>query len=394
MAGLGWAVVGAALIAAQPPRSTTGAPDGPPRAPPASASAGAISAKRPPTAVTAAVSAAPSAGAVGGPVVSGPATASAAAVASCPPVPACDAAPPAPPPPAPWTRSASRLVAGSGSPNHRGRDLFLRAGDPQWILAKLAYGALDKDLEGETVDVWLLRGCGTSWEQVGAATTTRAGEHAVVEGVEDDGGRVYFEIPPSRRLDVGRHRAHLVVRGDATSTDVYLEVLAPGAALVVSDVDGTLTEDETDDFARMLEGTMSPAHPDAATVLGVLAAKGYRPLYLTARPERLVARTRRFLAGAGFPPGILHTTLSATGAVGTGAYRFKAVELAAVAAKGLVPAFGFGNMESDTRAYDEARIAPPGHRFFYRQDDAHGGRRIESYGELLTELGALAPACR
>ncbi len=63
------------------------------------------------------------------------------------------------------------LVTSQGAPQHRGRDLFLRVGDPQWVLGKFAYGLADKDLKGE--DVYLLRNCTGSSEHLGTATTTR-----------------------------------------------------------------------------------------------------------------------------------------------------------------------------------------------------------------------------
>ncbi|NIR41391.1 MAG: hypothetical protein GWO04_43630, partial [Actinobacteria bacterium] len=119
----------------------------------------------------------------------------AAAPTLCPLALACDASPPSPGPTSDWRHSvASEITVLQGAPRHRGRDLILRADDPQWALAKFAYGAADDDLKDEDVDILLLRGCGTTWERLGTATTTGDGDHATVEGVEDTGGRVYFPI--------------------------------------------------------------------------------------------------------------------------------------------------------------------------------------------------------
>ncbi|MSP26860.1 MAG: phosphatidylinositol transfer protein, partial [Myxococcales bacterium] len=211
-----------------------------------------------------------------------------------------------------------------------------------------------------------------------------------VEGVVDTGGRVYFEIPRGKELGLGRHRVHLIVKGDLSSTDQFIEVIEPTAQVFLSDVDGTLTVKETEEFSALLAGVQPAAHPDAAAVLGELVQKGYRPFYLTARPEWLTERTRRFLHERGFPPGVVHTTLSKIGALGDKAVQFKSGELAALAMKGIVPKMAFGNTHSDTGAYQNAGIMPLHNRIFFQLSCPHGGRRIEAYGELLSEFNAAA----
>lgn len=117
-----------------------------------------------------------------------------------------------------------------------------------------------------------------------------------------------------------------------------------------------------------------------------------RPFYLTARPEWLDDRTREFLKARGFPPGILHTTLSSTGALGSDAATFKSAELGSLVAKGASLQWAFGNTDTDGQAYQQAGIAPADHRIFFQFDDPLGGRRIEKYSELLGEFTAL-PDC-
>lgn len=314
--------------------------------------------------------------------------------ASCPPVPKCDAAPPDPGPAQSWNHDIeSTIITATGDPNHRGRDLFLNPGDPQWIIGKFSYGITDKDLKDENVDVYLLRDCGSTWEKLGTAVTTNDGDHATVEGVDDSGGRVYFQIPADKALGPGRHRAHLVVQGDLSSTDVFIEVVAPGTPVIVTDIDGTITDTETAEFGALLTGSLPGVHPDANKVFQILASKGYHPLYLTARPEWLVGRTRELLDVNQFPPGIVHTTLTLTGATGDPAAAFKTDELALLAGKGLVPGWGFGNTASDAQAYENGAIQPLSRRVFYQFDDTFGGRRIESYTELLSEVEALPSLC-
>jgi hypothetical protein len=316
----------------------------------------------------------------------------------CAPAPACAPAPRfAPIATRDWRHPVkSRVDVAVGSPHHRGRDLFINPGAPQTIIGKLAYGIIDKDLEDEEVDIFVQRDCGSAWEKLGTSVTTgQNGAHPAVEGVEDGGGRVYFEIPSNKRLGPGKHRVKLVVAGDGTSTELFIDVVPPKAPIFISDVDGTLTSSENIEFLKLLEGELPDTHPGAPEALRALAAKGYRPMYLTARPEWLVQRTRDFLDKHGFPPGIVHTSTTLLGAgFGASAATFKSGELAMLAKKGLVPAFGFGNKPSDSDAYGGANIQPPDHRVFYQISGAFEGRRIESYTELLPGFQALPGACR
>jgi hypothetical protein len=315
---------------------------------------------------------------------------------TCQPALACAAAPLGHFPTRSWRHAIkSRIDVAAGAARHRGRDLLLNPGVPQTVIGKIAYGIADKDLEDEEVDVFVQRDCASGWEKLGTTLTTGGGTaHPTVEGVEDRGGRVYFEIPPSKRLGPGRHRVRLVVAGDASSTDLFLDVVPAKTPIFISDVDGTLTSSENVEFVKLLEGELPDTHPGAPEALRALAAKGYRPVYVTARPEWLVQRTRDFLDKHGFPPGIVHTSTSPVGAgFGSSAAAFKSAELAMLAQKGLVPAYGFGNKSSDSDAYGAANIEPADHRIFYQISGAFTGRRIESYTELLPGIAALPATC-
>jgi phosphatidate phosphatase PAH1 len=184
-----------------------------------------------------------------------------------------------------------------------------------------------------------------------------------------------------------------VAAGDGSFTDLFIEVVPAGTRLVVTDIDGTLTTNETAEFGALLTGQTPAAEPDAAAVVTALAAKGFRPYYLTARPEWLTGRTNEFLTSAGFPPGIVETTTGGSGAVGADAGIFKTAALARITAKGLVPRFALGNSDTDAKAYASANITPAGNRVFLRYTDAaSGGRRIEKYADLLPVIAQLA-AC-
>ncbi|HMI89287.1 MAG TPA: hypothetical protein VK550_34655 [Polyangiaceae bacterium] len=317
------------------------------------------------------------------PIDSGPA---------CPPAPACNAAPPDPGPARAW-----RHAAPGGAANPRGRDQFVTPGAAQWVIGNFQYGLgpVEAGLQDEEVDVYVLRNCGTAWEKLGTALTTGATpSHPKVEGVDDASGRIFFEIPTAQALGVGRHRVRLVVGGDLTVIDMFIEVVPANTPIVVSDMDGTLTDSETAQFIAILTGTIPNANPDAAQALHILASKGYRPMYLTARPEWLVKTSQDWIVAKGFPPGILHTTLVGGGATGPAATTFKTDELALMAQKMLKPTYVIGNTNTDADAYNNAAILPLANRIYFQYTDtAWNGRRIEAYSALLPEFSALPLVC-
>ena len=319
------------------------------------------------------------------PIDSGPA---------CPPVPACNATPPDPGPARAWRHGPP-----AGAANHRGRDQFVNPGAPQWVIGNFQYGLgpLEGGLQDEEVDIYLLRGCGANWEKLGTALTTGATpSHPKTEGVDDATGRIFFEIPGGQALGLGRHRVRLVVGGDLTAVDMFVEVVPPNTRFFVADMDGTLTDSETAQALAILTGTIPNANPDAAQALTILASKGYRPMYLTARPEWLVKTSQDWIVLKGFPPGILHTTLVGGGATGPAATTFKTDELALLAQqKMLTPTYVIGNTNTDADAYNNAGIMPLANRIYFQYTDtAWNGRRIEAYSTLIPEFSALPLVCR
>jgi hypothetical protein len=314
--------------------------------------------------------------------------------ADCPPPPACDETLPDLGLIQAWRHTIeSPITVGSGDPRHRGRDLYLREGDPQWALAKFAYGLADQELNDEDVDVWLLEECGSTWQKLGTATTTDGSTlHDTVEGVEDTGGRVYFEISESVVLGVGRHRVLFVVLGDLSTADQYIEVLPADARFVVTDIDGTQTESETEDWTSLL-GASVGAQPYGAELMWSFSRRGYRVFYLTARPEWLDALTREWLAATGYPPGIVHTSLTFTGALGAAAETFKTGELEALQSRFTgAPDYAIGNTATDAAAYENAGV-PPEHAYSYQFDPGASGTQVDDYSTLVPVIDALPSLC-
>lgn len=294
-----------------------------------------------------------------------------------------------------WNHTiASTIVSNLGDPHHRGRDMFYTPGETQTVHAKFTYSLTDKDLHGEEIDVYVQRDCASGWEKLGTATTTDDGEHATVDEVSDNGGRIYFEIPESKKLGLGRHRIRTVVAGDGTYTDSFLDIVEPGTQVIVSDVDGTLTSSENAEYLDILKGDIAGTHDGAPQALGTLAQKGFRVMYLTARPEILTSRTREFLKERGFPTGVVHTSSNTLGAgSGSSAETYKENELALLKKKGLVVTYGFGNRASDSDAYATV-VSDPQHRIFYQISEAYQGRKVDSYEPLVSEFQRVAAVCQ
>ena len=311
---------------------------------------------------------------------------------ACEPVPACNDVPiPDAGPLLDWEQFGTTAVVLSGSARHRGRDMFYNPDDAHWAMAKFAYGPTDWDLSEERVDAFLLRNCEGEWMPLGAQFTTDDGDHPTIEGVEDSGGWAFLQLPEA--LPLGRHRIHWVVRGDGSRADTFIEVVDPGTPIILSDIDGTLTTSEWERAVDFLLDTIPNVNDGAPEALNALVDLGYRPMYLTARPEFLGNRTYEFVEARGLPPGIIHTSLSATGALGSAAVEYKTGELDALAARGLVPSWVFGNTDSDAEAYENAGISPADQRVFFQYEDTFGGRTIQSYNELLPEFAELDPVC-
>jgi len=288
---------------------------------------------------------------------------------------------------------ATPITTFQGDPRHRGQDLYLAPNDPQWALAKFAYGPFDDDLTDEDVDIYALVGCGASWIYLATATTTDDDEHATVEGVADSGGRVYYELPASQRLGLGRHRLAFVVRGDHSVAYQTIEVLPADAAIVVSDVDGTQTSSETAEFGAVFLGVDPEARPYGADVLTAFAERGFHIFYLTARPEWLHARTHEWLAAHGYPPGVVHTSFSFTGVNGADASAYKLAELDALDDRlpGAVM-FTIGNTDTDAAAFSDAGV-PPDHSYLYQYDPGPLGTEVDDYATLLPVARAQLSHC-
>jgi hypothetical protein len=320
------------------------------------------------------------------------ALAQAPAVAACPVVQDCRLTAQAPAKNAKTFAHKRNYFYSSADPTHRARDLLLVEGDTQWVLAKFAYGLFDKDLKDEPVDIWVLRGCGGTWEQLGTATTTRSdGVHPIVEGMKDTGGRVYFEIPKAQRLGLGMHRVQLVVRGDRSRAEAWIQVVPKGSEVVVSDIDGTLTTGANVEFSALARGVQPTARPGAAALFNSLQQRGFPIYYLSSRPGWLTERSHGFLTQRGFPMGAVHTSVSKVGELKVDPADYKTAQLARLRTRGLVPVMAFGDKTTDARAWRDGGV--PERYLIALEGPAHGGTQITDYRQLAPTLAERRPGC-
>jgi hypothetical protein len=287
--------------------------------------------------------------------------------------PTCDESPRpfvGPSEPEAWNHFGSNLTSSLGNANHRGQDVIVQVGRPQVLVAKFAYAFIDKDITCEDVDIWVQREvpCG-EWERLGTARTTDNPDDSLDcdnygdrYGIEDDGGRVFFEIPEDKRLAVGRYPIRMVLRGDLSQAAFDLIVVEAGTQAVLTDVDGTLTTSDTELFTEVIlsifNGTYEQEmYVDADHMLKTWSDKGYLIIYMSGRPDLLRTMSERWIE-ARFPPGPIHLTdtngqvLPTNDGVGT----YKKEFIAYLRSQGIDIVAAYGNATTDIWAYGQSNI--------------------------------------
>jgi hypothetical protein len=277
---------------------------------------------------------------------------------------------------------ATPIVTAAGAPNHSGKDTIAKPGLPSMLPGKFTYGAISKDLEDEDVRVFL-DDC-QGWVDLGWFTT-------------DSDGRM---SAPSPALPSGVYEVKFQVGGDQSTTTSFLWVLPAGTRAIVSDIDATLTTNDSEVFQQILDGSYIPeTYPSAVELTNAHEERGYLVFYMTGRPYWLSNQTRGYLAmppgspaGPRFAVGPLRVTdsngdiLPTESSVGT----YKLNNLKALIEGGLVIDFAYGNATTDIYAYLGAGI--PADRVWIIGD--HAGEQgthpvMGGWAGRVTEVGAL-----
>ncbi len=233
-------------------------------------------------------------------------------------------------------------------PQHRGIDMISSADEIEQVLGgKLAHGILDKAIEDEDVSLYACQRDG--WRFLG---TTRT----------DEDGRFSLRLHGNDRLPIGMRDIYAAAPdGDDFR---FLAYVAPrGSAVIVSDIDGTLTHSEGAFPKSVLFGSDIQAQPNAAASLRTAAAAGYQLVYITARGERFTDATRRWLTEQGFPRGPMRLGQPMFVMPGVPVVEYKWSAVVALRQRFSVAA-GIGNRASDIEAYRLAGL--PARRTFIK----------------------------
>jgi hypothetical protein len=235
------------------------------------------------------------------------------------------------------------LTLQAGAANHSAQDQI----EPTVAVTlpgKFTYGSVSKDLEDELVRV-SIDDC-SAWRSLGDFAT-------------NDDGRISVPVPSDIFTSPGVHEVRYQVLGDASLTTSFVWVLPRGTRIALTDIDGTMTQSDSELFQQIFDGSHVPvAYPGAVDLTTTHAARGHVVLYLTGRPYWLMPKTRDWVRDLSFARGPLHVTDSNSEAVpsegGVGA--FKRDYITSLLADGYVIDHAYGNASTDIYAYLNAGL--------------------------------------
>lgn len=195
----------------------------------------------------------------------------------------------------------------------------------------------------EWVSFWRRDG-GGGWVQAGRVKTDGLGGFA-------------FTLPADQQFGVGTGSIFAVLEGDGTCTVHGSFIWPSGTQVIVTDIDGTLTFDDNELLKQLMEDPdyVPKENQSASQMLNRWAEKGYRVVYLSARPHNLRGVSREWLHRVGAPFGPVRTADSFV--YGESAREYKAAFLQLVLAEfGWQIIAAYGNADSDIEAYEDAGI--------------------------------------
>ncbi|MEO8844051.1 MAG: hypothetical protein ABI591_11420 [Kofleriaceae bacterium] len=197
-------------------------------------------------------------------------------------------------------------------------------------------GLFSTDLPGENVSLWSYDG--TAWASEGTAKTDANGEYDI--------GATFTAA--------NNHPLYSMLEADGSCAEHYNLLLPPGSKVVITDIDGTLTTDDSQSLMQIPDATYVPLMMGAAnTMLQAWDAKKYPIIYLTARPRVLREESRVWLRDESFPTGPL---ITANDVEEASAYKTLWLQRL-ITTFGWVPVAAYGNATTDVTAYENVGIA-------------------------------------
>jgi hypothetical protein len=200
-------------------------------------------------------------------------------------------------------------------------------------------GLFSTPLPGENVSLWVYDPDAMAWSSIGRTTT-------------DDSGA--YDLPDTGFVAANGQPIYAVLEADGSCAEHYDELLPPGSKFVVTDIDGTLTTSDNEEFIQLGDATYVPKMKTSADkLMQAWAMKGYPIVYLTARPHVVRVETRIWLHDLGFPDGPVITANAVAGPADT--YKTMWLERL-ITTFGWVPVAAYGNADTDITAYANAGI--------------------------------------
>ncbi len=262
-----------------------------------------------------------------------------------------------------FRHASSSIAAALGDPRHRGIDLIASASsDPQQIEGWMAYTAADKALEDEDVDVYACMD--QQWQKLGRVRT-------------GDEGKFTMTLSEGERLPAGIRDLYASVVGDGSGVHFIGYVAPDGSPVIVSDVDGTLTDSENAFIETLAGGEQPSQQTGASTAYSAAAARGFQLIYVTSRGNQYTEDTRHWLADQGFPRGPLRLAPTFVTLPGSDTVDYKAGAIGQFS-DSLDVIAGVGNRDSDISAY--TKVGVPADRIFIKLP--------EYQSEVATDLAA------
>lgn len=200
-------------------------------------------------------------------------------------------------------------------------------------------GLLAMPLAGEYVSLWYHDPNPTiGWTSIGRAMT-------------DADGR--YDLSATNYVGANGSPLYALLEADGSCTEHHTFLYGPGADVIITDIDGTLTINDEELLKSLADASYVPQIKTGADrLLKAWAQKGYPIIYLTARPHLARTETRQWLDALGFPPGPVITSYS-----GSAAEPYKTAWM-----KRMIetlqwnPVAVYGNADTDIAAYNAAGV--------------------------------------
>lgn len=243
-----------------------------------------------------------------------------------------------------FQRWDSRFWSRHHSPYHMVHDEIVNPGESITITGKFDYDRVfHKDLEQEYVHAYVYGTGMNQWSYLGRHKT-------------DWDGKVYVDVPAQSE---GEYIVRMIVEGDLSSADGFISVVPRGQETVLFDIDGTLTLNDAEQIGDYLGVSQAGIWPYAKQTVQNYLDKGYRVIFLTARPYWNARDTREwFTRFVNLPQWQLRTNENGGGDLfNIDIEGYKRDYLTRIQRdKGLNIIRAYGNANSDINAYLDSGI--------------------------------------